>query len=145
MNKRRKNYSKYQIVESRPLRELANLWQILRPILVSGVERQLFEEMQWNSISRKRAICYFFLFYFILFIYLFLTVLGLHCCSDFSLVAQSRGYSLVVVCGLLIVVASLVAEPRLCEEILMSFSEQIISCYDFWVCEWFIYICIKFS
>ena len=58
-------------------------------------------------------------------------MLGLYCCSDFSLVAQSRGYSLVVVCGLFIVVASLVAEHRLCKEILMSFSEQMISCYDF--------------
>jgi len=58
-------------------------------------------------------------------------VLGLYHCSDFSLVAQSRGYSVVVACGLLIVVASLVAEHRLCKKILMSFSEQMISCYDF--------------
>ena len=38
------------------------------------------------------------------FIYLFLTMLGLHCCVGFSLVAM---------CGLLIVVASLDAEHRL--------------------------------
>ena len=31
-------------------------------------------------------------------------VLGLHCCMDFSLVAGSRGYPLVVVHGLLIAV-----------------------------------------
>ena len=50
-----------------------------------------------------------------LFIYLFIAVLGLHCCIDFSLVVvvASRGYSLVALCGLLIVVASLVAEHRL--------------------------------
>ena len=43
---------------------------------------------------------------------LFLTVLGLCCCTDFALVVASRGYSLVAVHGLLIVVASLVAEHR---------------------------------
>ena len=35
---------------------------------------------------------------------------SLHCCAGFSLVAASRGYSLVVVLGLLIVVASLVGK-----------------------------------
>ena len=45
----------------------------------------------------------------ILFISLFiLVVLGLHCCAGFSLVAVSRGYSLLAEQGLLIVVASLV-------------------------------------
>ena len=51
---------------------------------------------------------------FTLFIYgficLFLIVLGLHCCADFSLVVVIGGYSLVMVQGLLSVVASLVAE-----------------------------------
>ena len=42
-------------------------------------------------------------------------MLGLHCCSGFSLVAASGGYSLVAVCGLLIAVASLVVEHRLWE------------------------------
>ena len=37
-------------------------------------------------------------------------VLGLRCCVGFSLVAGSRGYALAAVCGLLIEVASLVAE-----------------------------------
>ena len=45
--------------------------------------------------------------------YLFLAVLSLGCCAGFSLVAVSGGYSLVAVCGLLIPVASLVAEHRL--------------------------------
>ena len=47
------------------------------------------------------------------FIYLFLAALGLQCCIGFSLVAESGGYSLVEVGGLLVAVASLVAEHRL--------------------------------
>ena len=47
------------------------------------------------------------------FTYLFLAVLGLRCCTGFSLLAASRGSSLVVAQGLLIVVASLVVEHRL--------------------------------
>ena len=51
---------------------------------------------------------------YVLFIYLFLTVLG-HCCHvGFSLVVMSGQCtgSLVAVCGLLIAVASLVVEPE---------------------------------
>ena len=44
---------------------------------------------------------------------LFLAVLDLCCCSNFSLVVASRGYSLVALQGLLLVVASPVAEHRL--------------------------------
>ena len=47
------------------------------------------------------------------FIYLLLAVLGLCCCTDFSLVVASRGYSLVAVHGFLIVEASLDVEYRL--------------------------------
>ena len=36
----------------------------------------------------------------------FLVVLDLHCCSGFALAAVSGGYSLAVVCGLLIAAAS---------------------------------------
>ena len=43
-------------------------------------------------------------------IYLFFSVLGLRCRSGFSLVVESGGYSVVVACGPLIVVASLVVE-----------------------------------
>ena len=39
---------------------------------------------------------------FFLAMYLFLAVLGVPCCVDFSLVVASGGYSLVVVCGLLL-------------------------------------------
>ena len=43
----------------------------------------------------------------------FLAVLGLGCCYGFSLVVESRGFSLVAVLRLLIVVAPLVAEHGL--------------------------------
>ena len=43
-------------------------------------------------------------------IYLSLAVLVLHCCMGFPLVAEIRGYSLLLVCGLLIAVAFLVVE-----------------------------------
>ena len=46
-----------------------------------------------------------------IFIYLFLTALGLRCYVSFPPVSVSRGYSLVAICRLLISVASLVAEP----------------------------------
>ena len=39
--------------------------------------------------------------------------MGLHCCLAFSLVVGREGYSLAVVLGILLVVASLVGEPRL--------------------------------
>ena len=44
---------------------------------------------------------------------LFLTALGLHCCTVLSLVAESGGYSPIVVCSLLNAVAALVVEHRL--------------------------------
>ena len=69
-----------------------------------------------NWVFRALASTFHFFFknYFILSIYyLFLTVLGLHCGPGFCLVAASEGYSLVAVLGLLIAVASLVAEHRL--------------------------------
>ena len=47
-------------------------------------------------------------------IYLCLTVLDLHCYASFSVVVVSRGYSLVVVRGLLIPVVSLGVEPVGC-------------------------------
>ena len=49
----------------------------------------------------------------IVFVYLFLTVLGLRCCVSFSLDAEGRGYSLAAVCRLLTAVASLVEKHRL--------------------------------
>ena len=48
-----------------------------------------------------------------MFIYLFLATLGLRCCVGLFLVVASWGYSPAVVCGLLIWVASLVAEHGL--------------------------------
>ena len=54
-----------------------------------------------------------FCFFLQFILFLFLAVLDLLCCSGFSLVAASRGDSLVAVRGLRIAVASLVAEHRL--------------------------------
>ena len=48
-----------------------------------------------------------------MFTYLFLAVLDLCCYAGFSLVVESRGYSLVAVHELLIAVASLVVEHGL--------------------------------
>ena len=49
-----------------------------------------------------------------LFVYLFITSeLGLRYCMGFSLAAESWGYSVVVACGLLTAVASVVVEHRL--------------------------------
>ena len=45
--------------------------------------------------------------------FLFLAVLGLRCCTGFSLVVVSRGYSLIATHGLLIAVVSLAAEHQL--------------------------------
>ena len=45
--------------------------------------------------------------------FIYLAVLGLCCCPSFSLVVESGGYSLDMVCGLLTVVASLVVEHEL--------------------------------
>ena len=50
---------------------------------------------------------------FKLFIYLYLTVLGLHCSTGFSLVVASRSFSLAVVQQLLIVLVFLGVEHRL--------------------------------
>ena len=48
------------------------------------------------------------LFFFNVYFFIFLALLGLHCCTGFfSLAAVNRGYSLVAIHGLLIAVASL--------------------------------------
>ena len=52
-------------------------------------------------------------FFFLDLINLFLAVLVLCCCTGFSLVASSGGYSLVSVLRLLVVVASLVGKHGL--------------------------------
>ena len=64
--------------------------------------------------TRCSEICCFFQLMGVSFS-LFLSALGLHRCSDFSPVAARGGYCLVRVCGLLIPVASLLAELGLWE------------------------------
>ena len=49
----------------------------------------------WQKVKRNQSFIILFLL-----IYLFLAVLGLHCCMGFSLGAASGNYSIVQVCGL---------------------------------------------
>ena len=67
--------------------------------------------MQWK-ISYKSPLFFFFKIY-LLFIYLFLAVLGLRCCVWAFSSCGEQGLPFIAVCGLLIAVASLVAEHRL--------------------------------
>ena len=66
----------------------------------------------WSSLGKRIGrLAYSFgvpASFFFLKMCLFLAVLGLGCCTRASLVA-SRGYCLVAMCGLLVVVVSLVA------------------------------------
>ena len=64
-------------------------------------------------------------------LFLFLAVLGFLCCVGFSLVVVSEGYSLVVVCGLLIVVASLVGH-RLQAHRLQEFLHMCLVSVETW-------------
>ena len=61
--------------------------------------------------QREREIS-ILLFFFVKF-YLSSAVLGLRCCTGFSLVVVSEGYPQVVVAGILTEVASLVAEQKI--------------------------------
>ena len=65
---------------------------------------------------------------FSLFVYLSWTVLGLHCCMGFPLVLASGGYSLVAVCRVLIMVASLAAEHGLSGALASVVVEHRLSC-----------------
>ena len=55
----------------------------------------------------------FIFLFFKICVYLFVAVLGLHCCAGFPLDAVSRSRSLVAVPGLLIAMASLLVAPGL--------------------------------
>ena len=72
-------------------------------LYLPGEMQMANRHMKRSSISYLKKMIYFFI----------LAVLGLHCCAGFSPVAGSGGYSLVAVCGLLIVVASLLVEHSL--------------------------------
>ena len=71
----------------------------------------------------------------ILCIYLFLAVLGLPCCSGFSLVAASRGYTLVAVHSPLTVVSSLVSEYGLQGMWASVVAAHGLSCCGSWALE----------
>ena len=66
-----------------------------------------------KSRCRESKVGNFFLNKFIYFIYLFLAVLGLCCCAQAFSNCGKRGLLFLVAHGLLIVVASLVAEHGL--------------------------------
>ena len=63
--------------------------------------------------SVKRRVFHFFIFTYYLFIYLFLAALGLRCCMRAFSSCGEQGLLFVAVRGLLIAVASLVAEHGL--------------------------------
>ena len=65
--------------------------------------------VSWFLFKKKKKYIYIYIYNFIC---LFLAVLGVCCCADFSLVAASEA-TLVVARGLLIAVASFVAKHTL--------------------------------
>lgn len=106
-------------------------WHLIMVMICSEAEvkdllhvhdvQHVFCEGLTTSSTPKCTVIYLFLtekakyrlVFFLVSIYLFLALMGLHYCTDFSLVAMTEGCSPVVVCRLLNVVASLVAEHRL--------------------------------
>ena len=65
-----------------------------------------------NIYPSHYVVFWVFFFFFFNFIYLFLTMLGLLCCTWVLSSCSERGYSPVVLCGFLIAGASLVVEHR---------------------------------
>ena len=74
----------------------------------------------------SKALCQIlrWLFFFLIFIYLFLAELGLHCCVQVFSSCGERGYCLVVVRKLLVLVASLVAHRLSCPATCGIFLDQ---------------------
>ena len=77
----------------------------------------LLHALLFNSISPQSALPAPFssptsTLFFLIYLFFAVLCLGL-CCSEWAFSVQSGGYSLVTVCGLLIVAASLVGEHRL--------------------------------
>ena len=70
------------------------------------------KELQWVLIS-SHAVIFLFFFLIYLLMYLFLAALGLHCCARAFSSCGEQGLLFVAMRGLLIAVASLVAEHRL--------------------------------
>ena len=69
---------------------------------------------KWADIKDIVYICHFYFVYiYLFFIYLFLAALGLCCCMPAFSICGKQGLLFIEVCGLLIVVASLVVEHGL--------------------------------
>ena len=67
----------------------------------------------YNSVCLHFFLIFLKFYLFLFFIYLFLAALGLHCCAQAFSSCGEQGLLFVMVCRLLIVVASLVAEHGL--------------------------------
>ena len=74
---------------------------------------EIWASSRHDKVKWVRAKGHTFFFFFNKFIYLFLAALGLRCCAQAFSSCGERGLLFVVVCRLLIAVASLVAEHGL--------------------------------
>ena len=82
----------------------------------SGIELQellVYSNISYNSVNYSHHGIHYISSTLKKIIYLLLTVLNLHCCAGFSLVATRGGYSLVAVYRFLIAVASLIGKHEL--------------------------------
>ena len=85
------------------------------PILCHAFETLCFQ----GTLSDSKVVVFF-----LIFIYLFLAELGLHCCVQVFSSCGERGYCLVVVRKLLVLVASLVAHRLSCPATCGIFLDQ---------------------
>ena len=102
-------------------RSLLNSWTLLcTPGKSPAASELMFTRYCWRVSCRAGRLCSFTLMTWwvgpatvpLILFYLFLAVLGLHCCVHFHLVSTSRGYSLVIA-STLQSTGSVVGAPRL--------------------------------
>ena len=71
------------------------LWEMVRDRETGMLQSMVSQRVRHDLVTEQQQQVIKF--------YLFLAVLGLYCCSGFSLVLESMGFSLAVACSLLIV------------------------------------------
>ena len=71
------------------------LWEMVRDRDTGMLQSMVSQRVRHDLVTEQQQQVIKF--------YLFLAVLGLYCCSGFSLVLESMGFSLAVACSLLIV------------------------------------------